>query len=96
MGDLQFLPAVILVVVPILILLAILAHGPRALRWERKARGYGRVKCRTCGHIGMLTIGCRTRGAPASSADLRLICSNCTSADWCRTDEPEGNSPPEK
>ena len=82
MDDHPVLWVLLLAVVPVLILLALVINGPRALRWERRARSKGRVTCKACGHVGVLTIGCRSGECADSSAEFRLVCANCSSPDW--------------
>jgi hypothetical protein len=85
MTETPILAMLALAIVPVLLLLALVLNGPRAWRWERRARSHGKITCRSCGYVGALTIGCKSVSTEGSSSNLQLVCANCNSPDWRQT-----------
>lgn len=81
MGEWLQSPALFLGIVPLLILVAFLMNYPRARRWQKKARSYGSVTCRSCGHVGELDVRA-VSASSISSSNLRIVCAKCSSTKW--------------
>ena len=71
----------------LLLAVGLACNYARARRWEQKSRQQGKIICSQCGHQGPLTIGCRIGEWAGSSTNLRLVCANCSTAEWS---DPKG------